>query len=91
MGDITTDLILARAEIATLTARAEKAEAERDKAVDDMKTMADCMRESEETTESCCWACKYDPTNNDYLGTTECPGYERDDCFEWCGLQEGAV
>ena len=69
-----------------LTARAERAEKERDAAIADMKTMALVMRESDELQEGCCFACIYDSQNlpdNVMLAYGECPGYDSDDCFEW--------
>jgi hypothetical protein len=94
MDDITIDLVLARAEIATLkadlaalTARAAKAEQERDRAIEDINSMALAMRESEELSVGCCFACIYENLPEDcILPYGECPGYERDDCFEWRGL-----
>lgn len=79
---------LQQAEIAELTARAERAEKERDAAIADMKIMALAMRESDELQEGCCFACKYDSQNlpdNVMLAYGECPGYDSDDCFEWRG------
>lgn len=60
-------------------------------AVEDMKVMALAMRESEELSEGCCFACAYDGQNlpdDAILIYGECPGYEADDCFEWRGPQE---
>ena len=73
-----------------LTARAEAAEAERDAAVEDLKTMALAMRESDELEVGCCFACKFDASNNDNMEPwNECPGFNTDNCFEWRGLQDG--
>ena len=74
-----------------LTARAEAAEAERDAAVEDMKVMALAMRESDELSEGCCFACVCDGQNlpgNVILPYGECPGYDTNDCFEWRGPDE---
>lgn len=76
--------------IAALTARAEKAERERDAAVADMKLIVDAVRE-EYIDETCCFACKYDfDTSCDESGCCpgECPGFESNDCFEWRGLPQ---
>ena len=64
--------------------------AERDKAVEDMKSIVDNVRE-EHCDETCCFACKFDcDTSITDSGShaCECPGFERDDCFEWRGLEE---
>ena len=44
----------------------------------------------EHCDETCCFACKFDcdtsiTDSGDYA--CECPGFERDDCFEWRGVQ----
>ena len=60
-------------------------------AVGDLKVMALAMRESEELSEGCCFACAHDGQNlpdDAILIYGECPGYEADDCFEWRGPQE---
>ena len=60
-------------------------------AVSDMKIMALAMRESEELSEGCCFACVCDAQNlpdDCILPYGECPGYEKDDCFEWRGRKE---
>ena len=78
--------------IAALTARAEQTERERDAAKADMKLIVDAVRETH-CDETCCFACKYDcdMSINDSGGfSNECPGFYKDDCFEWRGLpQEG--
>ena len=61
---------------------------ERDAAVEDMKVMALAMRESDELSEGCCFACVCDGQNlpgNVILPYGECPGYDTNDCFEWRG------
>lgn len=60
-----------------------------DAAVEDMKLIVDAVRE-EHCDETCCFACKFDcdtsiTDSGDYA--CECPGFERDDCFEWRGVQ----
>lgn len=80
-------------EINHLRAELEQVKAERDAAVEDLKIMALAMRESDELSEGCCFACICDAQNlpdGCILPYGECPGYETDDCFEWRGL-EGQV
>ena len=78
--------------IKELTARAEQAERERDAAKADMKLIVDAVRETH-CDETCCFACKYDfdtSINDSGELNGECPGFDRDDCFEWRGRpQEG--
>ena len=80
------------AKIAELTARAEQAERERDAAKADMKLIVDAVRETH-CDDTCCFACKHDcdmSINDSGEFNNECPGFDRDDCFEWRGLpQEG--
>ncbi len=64
--------------------------AQRDAAIAEMKRIVDAVRE-EHCDETCCFACKYDcdtsiTDTGDYA--CECPGFERDDCFEWRGVKE---
>ena len=69
-----------------------KAERRERAMIEDMKEMALAMRESEELPEGCCFACICDAQNlpdNVILAYRECPGYDRNDCFEWRGAQEG--
>ena len=80
-----------KAEVDALTARAEQAERERDAAIADMKLIADNVRETH-CDETCCFACKYDcdmSTNDSGVIANECPGFYKDDCFEWRGLPQG--
>ena len=61
-------------------------------AVEDMKVMALAMRESDELSEGCCFACVCDGQNlpgNVILPYGECPGYDTNDCFEWRGPLAG--
>lgn len=68
----------------------QRVKAERDAAVKDMKIMALAMRESEELSEGCCFACICENLPADcILPYGECPGYEKDDCFEWRGYKAG--
>lgn len=68
----------------------EQVKAERDAAVKDMKILALAMRESEELSEGCCFACICENLPADcILPYGECPGYEKDDCFEWRGFKAG--
>ena len=81
------DTGLSPAGIADLTARAEAAEAERDAAKADMKLIVDAVRETH-CDETCCFACKFDcdtSINDSGEYGSECPGFNRDDCFEWRG------
>lgn len=64
-------------------------EAERDAAAKDMKLMADKARE-EHGDDVPCFACRYDGDRSilpsgDFA--EECPGFDREDCFEWRGAQ----
>ena len=82
MKDIEADLLIANAEI-------RKLKAERDAAVRDMELIVDAVRETH-SDETCCFACKFDcdtsiTDTGDYA--CECPGFERDDCFEWRGMK----
>ena len=77
--------------ITELTARAESAERERDAAIADMKLIVDAVRE-EHCDETCCFACKFDcdtSINDSGEYGSECPGFYKDDCFEWRGAREG--
>ena len=51
-------------------------------AVEHMKCLADCLRENRETDTKCCGICKYESD-----GIEECPGCDRDDCFEWLDME----
>lgn len=81
----------AREDIPALLAELATVTAQRDKAVEDMKLIADAIRE-ERCDETCCFACKY---NADFSVTdsgsfaNECPGFDRDDCFKWRGERSG--
>jgi hypothetical protein len=77
--------------IAALTARAEQAEAREKAAIADMKLIADNVRETH-CDETCCFACKHDcdtSINDSGEYNSECPGFYKDDCFEWRGAREG--
>jgi hypothetical protein len=77
--------------IAALTARAEQAEAREKAAIADMKLIADNVRETH-CDETCCFACKHDcdtSINDSGEYNSECPGFYRDDCFEWRGARKG--
>ena len=83
-----TDELLSKTE--QLTARAEQAERERDAAKADMKLIADAVREKH-CDDTCCFVCKFDcDTSKNDSGEfeNECPGFDRDDCFEWRGLPQ---
>lgn len=67
----------------------QEAERERDAAIADMKLIVDAVRE-ECGDETCCFACKFDcdtSITDSGAHACECPGFERDDCFEWRGVQ----
>lgn len=70
----------------------QQAERERDAAKADMKLIVDAVRETH-CDETCCFACKHDcdtSINDSGEFNNECPGFDKDDCFEWRGLpQEG--
>ena len=60
-------------------------------AVEDMKLIVDAVRE-EHCDETCCFACKFDcdtSITDSGAYACECPGFERDDCFEWRGPVAG--
>ena len=107
MTDIEADLMIANAEIKRLQAQLEAtisgqktlqkalaASQRRERAaVEDMKLIVDAARE-EHCDETCCFACKFDcDTSITWTGdyACECPGFERDNCFEWRGPQAGDV
>ena len=77
-------------ELTSLRSQLNEVTAERDAAVSDMKLISDAAREAH-CDETCCFACKYDgdfsiTDTGDYAN--ECPGFDKDDCFEWRGLQK---
>lgn len=60
-------------------------------AVEDMKLIVDAVREAH-CDETCCFACKFDcdtSITDSGCHANECPGFERDDCFEWRGSAAG--
>lgn len=60
-----------------------------DAAVEDMKLIVDAVREAH-CDETCCFACAFDcdtSINDSGVPNCECPGFERDDCFEWRGVK----
>lgn len=70
--------------------KAENAELKRrlEAAIEDMKSMALAMRESDELSEACCFACICENLPDDcILPYGECPGYETNNCFEWRDAQ----
>jgi hypothetical protein len=79
-----------REKLERLQAENAQLQAERDAAVEDLNIMALAMRESEELSENCCFACAYDGQNlpdNVILAYGECPGYDTSDCFKWRGAK----
>ena len=78
-------------EIADLTDKLTAETARADAAERDMKLIADAVREKH-CDQTCCFACKHDcdtSTNDSGEFEEECPGFDKDDCFEWRGAQEG--
>jgi hypothetical protein len=79
--------------IETLQAQLAASQARERAAEEDMKNIVDAVREAH-CDGTCCFACKYDADfsigeSGNYLN--ECPGFDRDDCFEWRGPQAGEV
>ena len=86
-NSLTYDQMIADAARKAANALSESRERER-AAVEDMKAMALAMRESEELTEGCCFACAHEAQNipgDVILAYGECPGHNSDNCFEWRG------
>ena len=91
MTDIEADLMIANAEIKRLQARLAASQRRERAAVEDMKLIVDAVRE-EHCDETCCFACKFDcdtSITDSGAHACECPGFERDDCFEWRGREAG--
>jgi hypothetical protein len=79
--------------IESLQAQLAASQARERAAEEDMKNIVDAVREAH-CDGTCCFACKYDADfsigeSGNYLN--ECPGFDRDDCFEWRGPQAGEV
>lgn len=69
-------------------ARAEKAERERDAAISDL-TFAVNQYRLFTTDIDLCGLCKFDiPPAGESGQTAECPGFYKDNCFEWRGQEE---
>lgn len=80
-----------RTENARLTKERDEAQRRERAAVEDMKLIVDAVRE-EHCDETCCFACKFDcdtSITDSGCYANECPGFERDDCFEWRGPVAG--
>lgn len=76
--------------IESLQAQLAASQRRADAAVEDMKLIVDAVRE-EHCDETCCFACAFDcdtSINDSGVPNCECPGFERDDCFEWRGVKE---
>ena len=58
-----------------------------DKAVKDIKTIADWYRECR-CDDGICGLCKYDADHGLDGDANECAGFYKNDCFEWRGPQE---
>ena len=85
-----TTLISAADLIESLQAQLSASQRRADAAVEDMKLIVDAVRE-EHCDETCCFACAFDcdtSINDSGVPNCECPGFERDDCFEWRGVKE---
>lgn len=87
MTDIETDLMLARAEIATLkadlaalTARAAKAEQERDRAIEDLSTTRGCVTCAHIQDQKYCYKYCQGHVDADYFRTYP--------CWQWRGLPQ---
>ena len=68
----------------------DEAERELAAAKKDLKLIVDAVRETH-CDETCCFACKFDcdtSITDSGCYANECPGFERDDCFEWRGVKE---
>jgi hypothetical protein len=77
-------------EIESLQAQLAESQRRERAAVEDMKLIVDAVREAH-CDETCCFACAFDcdtSINDSGVPNCECPGFERDDCFEWRGPQE---
>jgi hypothetical protein len=77
-------------EIESLQAQLAASQRRERAAVEDMKRIVDAVRE-EHCDETCCFACAFDcdtSITDSGCYANECPGFERDDCFEWRGPQE---
>ena len=59
-----------------------------DKAVEDLKTIADWYRECR-CDDGICGLCKYDADHGLDGDANECAGFYKNDCFEWRGQQAG--
>lgn len=71
-----------------LEERAEKAERDRDAAISDL-TFAVNQYRLFTTDIDLCGLCKFDlPAAGESGQTAECPGYYKDNCFEWRGAKE---
>lgn len=77
-------------EIESLQAQLAESQRRERAAVEDLKLIVDAVREAH-CDETCCFACKFDcdtSITDSGCYANECPGFERDDCFEWRGVKE---
>lgn len=84
------DIYNAEMNLEHITAQLAASQRRERAAVGDMKLIVDAVRE-EHCDETCCFACAFDcdtSINDSGVPNCECPGFERDDCFEWRGPQE---
>ena len=65
----------------------DRVKAERDAAVSALTDMVNEYRRETSGTDFC-GLCQYDlPPAGENGQMAECPGFYRDDCFKWCGLE----
>ena len=65
----------------------DRVKAERDAAVSALTDMVNEYRRETSGTDFC-GLCEYDlPPAGENGQMAECPGFYRDDCFKWCGLE----
>jgi len=74
--------------IESLTARLAKSQRRERAAVEDMKSIADAYRAAK-LDDGICGLCKFDADHGLDGYANECPGYERNNCFQWRGPQDG--
>lgn len=74
--------------IDALIARFVTVTAERDAVAADMKLIADAYRTAV-CDDGICGLCDFDADHGENRRANECPGFKRDDCFQWRG-QHGA-
>jgi len=78
-----------RSQLEKLLAKNSRLQAELDAAVSAMKSIADEYRKKV-GDDGICGLCEYDANHGIDGDANECPGFERDDCFKWCGPKKDA-